>query len=193
MTGLPTPAVKSIDVPAFVDLSLLERVPHMFPDQQSYLVWRRLASKLLGVDPRNVMIVGSAAHGFSIKNGKPFSPDSDVDVAVISFDHFHAAWRFMKNAKLGTLVCTPAQREHIKDHAPNYVYQGCIATDFILPLLPFGAVWQRASGSLALALPGGARDVNFRLYRDVESLRSYQEYSHRKLRKNWEPHVAAIP
>jgi hypothetical protein len=190
--GVSAPTAPSINVSEFVDLGLLERVPYVFPGLSAYLVWRRMAAELLSVDPRNIMIVGSAAHGFSIKNGKPYDEESDVDVAVISAVHFDDAWRFMKTAKLGSIVCTPAQRQHIRERAAGYVYRGCIATDYILPLLPFGPEWQKASGSLSMQMPGGAREVNFRLYRDIESLRSYQEFSHKKLRKNWEPHVAAV-
>lgn len=176
----------------FVDVNLLERVPFMFDDQLQYLTWRRAGAGYLDVDPRNVIVVGSAAHGFSITSGSAFGPESDVDVAVISEPHFNQAWSFMRHAKIGLLKATQFQKEHLRDHAATSVYHGCVATDFILPLMPFGGVWQRGASALAQSLPGGVRQINFRLYRDVEALRSYQIYSHKKLQKNWERHASAV-
>lgn len=170
----------------FVESRLFEAIPFIFDGSRgNWLGWRREAGQLLNVDPRNLLVVGSAAHGYSIKNGRDFSSRSDVDLAVISGGHFDEAWRFLRTAKLGTLKCTASQRDHVKSSAPTYVYRGCIATDYILPILPFGASWQRAAGRLGLQLPGGVREVNFRLYRDIEALRSYQEHSHRRFKKNW--------
>lgn len=180
-------------VDEFVDANLLERVPFVFDDRLEYLAWRRSGASMLGVDPRSLIVVGSAAHGFSIKSGSTFNADSDVDVAVISQPHFDEAWSFMRNARVGMLrKATPFQKEHLREHAPTSVYNGCVATDYILPLLPFGPKWQRGAAALAKSLPGGVREINFRLYRDVEALRSYQVYSHKKLRENWERHAAAI-
>jgi len=170
----------------FVEERVFEAVPFIFSDDRSsYLTWRRRAATLLDVDPRNLLIVGSAAHGYSIKNGRDFRESSDVDLAVVSAMHFDAAWRFLRTARLGTLKCTDEQRNHVRYHAPSYVYHGCIATDYILPILPFGPSWQRAAGRLGLDLPGGVREVNFRLYREIEALRSYQEHSHLRLQRHW--------
>lgn len=176
------------DASMFVDTNLFEAVPFIFgSDQPAYLTWRREAARLLEVDPRNLLIVGSGARGFSIKNGRDFRASSDVDLAVVSSTHFDAAWWFLRTTSIGTLKCTSAQRAHIRDFAPKYVYRGCIATDHVLPLLPFGASWQKAAARLGNELPAsiGSRVVNFRLYRDIEALRGYQEYSHTKFPENW--------
>jgi hypothetical protein len=185
-------AVPMMAMDEFVDVSLIERVPFIFSSQVQYLKWRRQGAVGLNVDPRNIILVGSAAHGFSVKSGKLYEATSDVDVAVVSHMHFEQAWQFMKTARIGSLKATQFQKEHLREYAATYVYNGCVATDYILPLLPFGPDWSRTAASLARALPGGVRTINFRLYRDIEALRSYQIYSHKKLRVNWESYAPAV-
>jgi hypothetical protein len=62
------------------------------------------------------------------------------------------------------------------------VYYGAIATDKLLPYMPFGPAWVQATASLAAAVPISGREVNIRLYRDNESLAGYQTHSITKLR-----------
>ena len=90
---------------------------------QGVLAWRRLAARQLQVDPRNVLVVGSAARGFIIKSGKAFAAESDIDVAVISAVHFDSAWHYLRTVRVGTIKCTADQREHVRDYAAGYVYR----------------------------------------------------------------------
>src|SRR5688500_10040342 len=84
---------------------VLEPLPFLFEVGGPSALWRwksTLAGQL-EVDPKNVLITGSAAVGVSLnpyKSFKPFDDKSDIDVAVISTYHFDVAWRTLRN--LGT-------------------------------------------------------------------------------------------
>jgi len=170
----------------FVSIRLLEPVPHIFRDDaKAYLEWRHELARLLGVDPRAIAIVGSAAVGVSLsprKNLAPFHDGSDVDVAVISWFHFETAWDWLR--KLGASYYTlPASAQvSVKEHRERLVYWGTIATDKIVGHLPFASTWVRALGEVGKKTPPIPRSVNVRLYRDFEALRAYHVHGVGKLR-----------
>lgn len=73
---------------------ILERLPFTFESKLSYLVWRDRLADGLQVDPRDIVVVGSAATGRSLnarKRFQVFHARSDLDVAVISPHHFDVA------------------------------------------------------------------------------------------------------
>ncbi|CDX59321.1 conserved hypothetical protein [Mesorhizobium plurifarium] len=155
---------------------LMDRVPFVFNnDRELYRIWKRKFGKLIDIDPLNITIIGSGGIGFSLnphKKFKPFSAESDIDVAVISEYHFSLAWRALRTIKLPD-VRTFKDREAIKEHRNNYIYWGCIATDRVLSYLPFVRQWTEATSAMAGERPTEERDIKVRLYRDYESLRSY--------------------
>jgi hypothetical protein len=59
-------------------------------------------------------------------------------------------------------------------HQRNYVFSGTIATDSILPLLPFGPRWQVGLDAMGAIEPTVGREVKLRIYKDYDSLRHYQ-------------------
>lgn len=164
---------------------VLERVPHIFGDDWSlFRNWRAQLAAGLDVDPCDISITGSACVGVSLsprKNFSDFDDRSDVDVAVISPYHFDLAWRCLRAFCLAD-ARSPRERQAVISHRENYIYWGCIATDRILRLMPFSKQWLVASSEMRGVPPTEGRDVNFRIYRDYDSLRSYQTNGIRKLR-----------
>ena len=69
-------------------------------------------------------------------------------------------------------------------HQKSYVFSGTIATDIILPVLPFGAVWQAALDRMAKLPPTVGRDVKLRIYKDYDALRHYQAMGIERLRND---------
>lgn len=177
MRNLPKALVEQ-DLNVLLNELLFEDVPYIFESsRESYRIWRRKLAASLNVDPSEIVIVGSAAVGVSLsptKNLKPFDQDSDVDVAVISDYFFSEAWHYLRNVDLAIDQLTYPQRAAVIDHQKRYVYWGCIATDRLLPILPFAASWLAARVKLQGMAPTIERSINFRIYKDFRALRGYQ-------------------
>ena len=62
----------------------------------------------------------------------------------------------------------------VVEHQKRYIYWGCVATDRILPILPFAVTWLDVREQLAQKEPTVDRDINFRIYKDFRALRGYQ-------------------
>lgn len=176
------------DLGRFFTAQVLDGVPHVFAgDRAAYVEWRSILAESLDVDAHDVVIVGSAALGVSIAPGRrfrAFGDGSDIDVGIISSRHFEAAWHFFRNLTPAGIYALPRRTQaSFREHAPRDVYHGVIATERFLPHLPFGPKWTRGLARMAQRDPTRDRDVNARLYRDVESLRSYQVRSLRQARE----------
>lgn len=70
----------------------------------------------------------------------------------------------------------------IEKHRTNYIYWGCIAVDKIIGKLPFAKEWLDASNVAAAQPNTENRDIKFRIYRDVASLRDYTTKSIKDLK-----------
>jgi hypothetical protein len=179
--------ISATDISDLVSCHLFDAVPFIFEgDETKWRKWRTELAFDLDVDQQSVFLVGSSAVGVSLnphKNLRIFGDDSDVDVAVLSYRHFEDGWRTLRSmSRTARLRLSPAAQIDLKEHAPNYIYFGSIATDRILSALPFGPRWAKAIEQAKTRAPTLDRDVKLRLYRDVESLRRYQMRSVRMTR-----------
>lgn len=162
---------------------VLERVPAVFKDDwEQFRQWRRTLAGLIEVDPCDVVFTGSAAVGISLnplKGMSSFDDDSDIDIAVISPFHFDTAWRVLRKKKSSQV--TEQEWGYIEEHKNYYIFEGCIALDRILHLMPFAVLWKSAFSKMGNQKPTEDRDVKVRLYRDNDSLRLYQSFGIEKL------------
>ncbi len=172
----------------FVSRHLLEPIPYLFADDLDlWISWKTQLADLLGVDPYEMVLVGSGAVGVSLnpeKNFRNFGEKSDVDVALISSHHFELAWRWLRKKRPRDLSLPYRQRAAIDAHRKNYIYWGCVATDRILSLLPFGKPWTRALESMATMEPTQDREINARIYRNFDALRGYHVAGIRRIRSH---------
>ena len=166
---------------------LFECVPYIFSgDSTGYFRWKATLADRLGVDPRDLILIGSAAVGFSLdpdKNLREFDDASDVDVAVLSQRHFDIAWRHLRGLGARGYRMLPDEQQAVKSHRRSYIYWGVIATDMILGHLPFGPEWTKALSDMAEIDPTKGRIINARLYHDSEALRSYHVNGLKRLRE----------
>ena len=180
-------AIRSGKPHSIVAKYVLERIPALFADDWDlYRKWRLELSRQLEVDQCNVAITGSACSGYSLspyKGLKPFNESSDIDIAIVSDYYFTVAWRTLRGLRPHQLT-NPRERQSLEDHRSRYVYYGCIATDRILRLLPFAKQWILARDYICSIYPTEGREINFRIYRDFDSLRSYQESGIRNLQRH---------
>jgi hypothetical protein len=93
-------SLRNLSAEDFTSRQLLDRVPWLFSDRPQYIGWKAALAADLEVDPYMLVVVGSAAVGFSLSPWKRFSefgPNSDIDVAVVSTRHFDDAWRWLRD------------------------------------------------------------------------------------------------
>ncbi len=167
-------------------LWILDRIPYPFQDDRMlYAEWRHKLSSLLEVDSSEIVITGSGAFGISLnpnKNYKFYDESSDIDVAIVSEFFFNTSWKYLRN--IGTKIHTlpPPAKQSVKDHVGKYIYWGTIATDKLLPYLPFGRKWLSALSEMSKVEPTKNREIKARIYKDFDSLRAYQINNLKNLR-----------
>lgn len=165
---------------------ILEATPSIFgKNNDQFYDWKKTVSAQIKVDSKCIVIVGGASIGFSLnprKNLKNFDKNSDIDVAIISSFYFNVAWNFMQRLGLSWYYWDLKGQQALKDHRERLIYWGTIATDKILQYLPFGKDWILSVDEIKKLAPTKNRDINFRIYKDFESLRLYQKSGLEKLR-----------
>jgi hypothetical protein len=168
--------LRALPATDFANHLLLDRVPWLFSNRAQYVDWKGPLAAELKVDPYMIVIVGSAAVGFSLNPYKGFSPfgqSSDIDVAVISMWHFDIAWRWLRDLGPAKML-SRSQRGMFWKHRDGLVFDGAIATDQFLGQLSYGPEWSTALSRAGAREPTVGREVKVRVYRDFESLRAYQ-------------------
>jgi hypothetical protein len=165
---------------------VVERIPHLFEnDFKKYIYWKEKLSILINVDSKSIVFTGSSAAGISLnpdKNFKLFDADSDIDVAVVSAHYFDIAWHYLRNIGTRRHRLKPKEKFSIKDHRERLIYWGTIATDQIIQILPFGNEWIMAINEMQKVEPTINKEINLRIYKDFEALRTYQNGSINKLK-----------
>lgn len=145
-------------------------------DLSAWVEWKHTLASALEVDPRDVVLSGSAAIGFSLnpdKGFREFNDQSDIDCGIVSGYHFDLAWRMFRQQRVSWLSLPRRQKDAIEAHRKNYVFAGTIATDWVLPFLPFSKDWQDALDLMSTVSPTKGRDVKLRIYKDFDALRYY--------------------
>ena len=162
-------------VSTFITKWILERTPYIFQNKEAeYIRWREFIADKLRIDPCNIYITGSASLGFSLnptKNLRSFSEGSDIDVSIVSNHFFDIAWYDMLHEKRSNLP--PKIKNALDDHRNRLIYWGTIATDKILPILSFGADWDKIIQESRIYVFLENRDINFRIYKDTSAIRNY--------------------
>lgn len=157
---------------------IIEGIPFIFNDDlDSYIQWKNKLSELIGVDSKSIVFTGTSSVGYSLnpyKNFKEFSADSDIDVAIISSHYFDITWHFLRNLGAKYHRFKPDVQNVINEHRDKYIYFGTIATDKIIHILPFAQQWIEAMDEMKKYSPTKKREINFRIYKDFEALKSYQ-------------------
>ncbi|MCE8017707.1 hypothetical protein HOP62_16635 [Halomonas sp. MCCC 1A17488] len=179
-------AILATEPALFVSRCIIEPIPYAFAgDAELWIDWKTRLAAHLEVDPYEIVLAGSGALGYSLNPHKGFSSfhsDSDIDVCVISLYHFEAAWRYLRQTRSSWLSLPAKTRRSLDFHRKNYVFSGTIATDLILPLLPFGKRWQEGLDDMSVQPPTRGREVKLRIYRDYDALRAYQAEGVKSLR-----------
>ena len=169
----------------FVSSYVFNKIPILWSDDiNSYLQWKIDFASRIEIDPTNIQIVGSARLGYSLnpkKNFKKFDNESDIDVAIISPWHFEQAWLELRQ-DISRSFRSKEENKELNIFVKNLIFYQTIPTERILPHLSFGRSWIKQSDEMLKKLDRKhmARELNFRIYRSHEALRSYQILSSNK-------------
>jgi len=179
--------LRSLNPSIFASKWMFERVPHIFEnDLDVYIAWKHQLGTLLAVDPRAIIVVGSAAVGSSLnpaKNLRPLQKDSDVDIAIVSAHHFEVVWNWLRNLGAERYRFPRDVQSWIDEHRKRLLYWGIIATDRLLPLTPLAPRWVNALSAMSKKPPTVRREINVRLYMDFNALRAYHVSGIRELQQ----------
>ncbi|MGV8832147.1 MAG: hypothetical protein ACOH2N_09245 [Devosia sp.] len=160
---------------------------HVLPDAADFLEWKVGLCAGLGVEPSSAFLVGSGAVGISLnpfKNFKEFDAGSDLDVAIVSSEHFEVAWKFLRaNFRRQRRTLRGRAKVALESHVNGLVFWGAVEADALLSIYPFGLGWITALVDASTEVVGN-RTVKARIYKDFDALNDYQIQGVGKLRNN---------
>lgn len=116
-----------LDSTQMVDKWILTGSCAIISDETTHAIADEISRKFQ-VEYASIVVVGSARLGFSIKPERrygPFSEESDIDVAIVSADHFERVWRE------AYLYDRSGAYWPDKRHFRKYLSRGWIRPDFL--------------------------------------------------------------
>lgn len=163
----------------FVTARVFEGLPNCWDREYDYVRWRHDYSERIGVDPQSLTLVGSAKLGYSLspsKGFKTFDSHSDLDLAVVSESCFDQAWKALRKTINEFDIIKDEKKNEIKGYARKLIFDGTVDVNSWISEIPFAAAWGAARDDMSTKMPPSlwGHEINYRLYRDRESLRQYQ-------------------
>jgi hypothetical protein len=188
-----------------VEEHILQGAPYVFRgDVDALHLLRSHLVTELGVRPENVLVVGSARTGFSLNPAnypRPFSGESDIDVAVVDQFIFDEAWHTLlkwnyprRLVKLGKPDGEWAYQRR-KDvywgwFTPNEIrFEGLSFPEVLEPIRDLSTKWFNAFNAFSQYADHpeiARRNVNGRLYRSQAHLFQYHEEGLRLVKQGLE-------
>ena len=146
-------------------------------DQVQHDRFRSEVADLLSVDVTSIAIVGSASLGFSAKPGddafgRPFGPDSDIDIVVVSSALFDEAWSGLLGHWGRISSLSNQTRSEYKRHH-KYVFRGWIYPEAFPQMVPFASRWFHSLQRLSRRATSEGYPIRARLYRTWMHARAY--------------------
>jgi hypothetical protein len=173
--------------------------PYAFQDQSNAMtILHNHLRNNLGIQPQNIVVVGSGKTGFSLNPEtfpRQFSDESDIDVVVVDEALFDRVWttilKWHYPRRLSGLASSDRgwAGDRKKDvywgwiHPDRITFTGLTFPDILKPLRDFSSKWFNTFKKLSLYEEFAGRNVNGRLYRTwdhatlyhVEGLRMIKE------------------
>lgn len=171
----------------FVTNRLFSMSPHIFQTRTAlYDVFKRSLSSAIGVDPGNVVIVGSALLGFSAKPrqfGRPYRLGSDVDVIVVSEPLFEQAWAdLLRWQHLRNWSMPRHQVQEILTHHKVSIYWGHLWPDLLRRVCGFTIRWVDSFRQLSRTPELAGFEFKGRLYKSWNHAMFYHAYGLQQIR-----------
>ncbi|WP_141759427.1 hypothetical protein [Corynebacterium sp. HMSC22B11] len=182
------------DADKFITEYLFDGNCSAIEESATYTEFRHCAATALSpegsdttLSPDDIKIVGSSKLGYSLNPSKDFrefkiEQGSDIDVAVFSDDLFQRSLADLRELRFydrlnRKLIGQELDEDHYREiYILRSILYGFIPLDSILTRMSYGQQWSKARDELVSVLGPKLKsaDINFRLYRSSEFLRSYQ-------------------
>lgn len=164
-----------------VDQHLIAGIPFVFQDEPD--LFQSFAGYLgagLRTPPTDITIIGSARIGFSLspdKFGNPFSSASDIDVVVVDAEKFDIAW--VQLGRLGRKYIGLSYKVKLayETHKTNNVFFGYLEPGRLPGIVTLSNLWFRTFQSAGSHKGLSSFEINGRLYRSWEHVKTHQLYS----------------
>lgn len=147
---------------------LMNEDVHIFPEKGTYHDFKIAVADVLKVSVKNVAIVGSAKMGYSLTPGKNFSAfhtESDLDLVVVSVEHFDSLWRqYYEYVRSSTGASYAAVAKNIFKHFLSIKAESVSSTE-----LEYLEDWITLVGQLKKQLELQFKlsvPINYRVYED---------------------------
>jgi hypothetical protein len=177
----------SRDHEKIVNELLIAGVPFAFSDSpDAYDLLRSTLGAALRLPVDTMTVIGSGRMGFSLnpeKYGVPFSPESDLDVAVVSAELFDVAWFELLRLGRKYFSLDKNVQSWIDTHKGSNIFYGYVIPDRLQGAVALSWTWFRTFKGLARNPSLAGRDVNGRLYRTWDHVRIHQLYSLRRVQQ----------
>jgi len=171
-----------------VEEHLVSGLPFAFrEDATTYDLLLDTLSQELHLGRESITMVGSGRIGFSLspeKFGTPFSPESDLDMLIVSEEFFDKAWFDM--LKLGRRYpgLELRVRNWVDAHRENHIYWGFIQPDRLPGVVQIAAEWFRAFQGLSRHMELARHEISGRLYRTWDHVRVHQLHTLRMIQRS---------
>lgn len=142
---------------------------------RSYHDFKVLVAKSLEISVKNIAIVGSAKTGYSLnpsKKFREFSEESDVDLVIVSNDHYKSLWESYLNSV--NTVLGQSYAKVAKDVFRHFV--SVKAEDIAGEQVKFFSDWLDRVGELRRELQMNflmPSEINYRVYQDWKYVEQY--------------------
>ena len=140
--------------------------------EDQYFSLKYDVSEQFELHPSQIIVVGSGKLGFSIvprKRYRPFGDESDLDVAIVSDDLFHALW--------ARVFEYWNDRGYWEREAPfkNYLFRGWLRPDHLPPSVQRSVQWFEYFRRLTASGKYGPYKISAGIYKSWSYLENYQE------------------
>lgn len=181
---MPAPSVEFSEAllagfgPEFVTERIFSGPPFIFRENaDNYTTFKGALGHALGVGADDVVIVGSARLGFSVrpdKFGEAFGENSDVDVIVVSQTLFDQSWIDLLRWHHSRKWALPRWKvREILDHSRKSVYWGHLWPDLLVRISDVAKRWIPGFRGLSKVAALAPYHYNGRLYRTWEHALMY--------------------
>ncbi len=174
------------------DLEIVQRYithgpPFFFEgDEDRYFKLKQTIAQKFGLNPQEVIMIGSAKLGFSIsplkqKRWQPFHDESDIDMVIISSDIFDRFWKELYDFNIKLTVGTEKEEKRYYRFL-DYFFRGWFRPDVFPFSYEWRAEWLNFFKSISYGEFGEQHKISGAVFRDWGFYEAYHTNNIREIR-----------